>query len=70
MPTCRRCTPAPMAWDRGTCTGGLIAAIENMLPEGERRKFYYLGIDFMREPTDPKDEIRVQKIADSYPRVR
>ena len=49
---------------------GLIAAIENMLPEGERRKFYYLGIDFVREPTDPKDEIRVQKIADSYPRVR
>ena len=48
----------------------LIAAIENMLPEGGQRKFFYLGIDFVREPTDPKDEIRVQQTIDAYPQVK
>ena len=48
----------------------LIAAIENMLPEGGQRKFFYLGIEFVREPTDPKDEIRVQQTIDSYPQVQ
>ncbi|MBK5963864.1 pyruvate ferredoxin oxidoreductase [Thiocystis minor] len=49
---------------------GLIAAVENMLPEGTRRKFYYLSIDFMREALDPKDEIRLQALKDAYPRVQ
>ncbi|MGB5571311.1 MAG: 2-oxoacid:acceptor oxidoreductase family protein [Sedimenticolaceae bacterium] len=48
----------------------LIAAIENMLPEGSQRKFFYLGIEFVREPTDPKDEIRVQQTIDAYPDVK
>lgn len=48
---------------------GLIAAVENMLPEGKRRKFYYLSIDFMREATDPKDEIRLQRLRDAYPAI-
>jgi pyruvate-ferredoxin/flavodoxin oxidoreductase len=49
---------------------GLIAAIENMLPEGHRHKFFYLGVDFVREPADPKDEIRIQRTLDAYPRVK
>ena len=48
----------------------LIAAIENMLPDGQQRKFFYLGIEFVREPTDPKDEIRVQQTIDAYPQVK
>ena len=47
----------------------LLAAVENMLPDGKRRKFYYLGVDFLREPLDPKDEIRIQQLRDAYPLV-
>ncbi len=46
---------------------GLIAAIENMLPMGRRQRFFYLSIDFMREATDPKDEIRLQALSEAYP---
>ena len=49
---------------------GLIAAYENMLPEGGQQKFFYLGVDFVREPTDPKDEIRIQRTLDAYPQIR
>ena len=53
--------PAPTARDRADLQPeGLIAAIENM-PPGGGASSYYLGIDFVRKPTDPKDEIRVQK---------
>ncbi|MEJ2577431.1 MAG: 2-oxoacid:acceptor oxidoreductase family protein, partial [Gammaproteobacteria bacterium] len=48
---------------------GLIAAVENMLPQGEHRKFYYLGVEFVREPADPKDEIRIQQLLEHYPQV-
>ncbi len=48
---------------------GLIAAIENMLPGGPKRRFFYLSVDFVREPLDPKDEIRVQRLKDAYPRI-
>ena len=46
---------------------GLIAAIENMLPNGRRQRFFYLSIDFMREATDPKEEIRLQALSEAYP---
>ena len=49
---------------------GLIAAYENMLPEGRQQKFFYLGVDFVREPADPKDEIRIQRTLDAYPQIR
>jgi pyruvate-ferredoxin/flavodoxin oxidoreductase len=50
---------------------GLIAAVENMLPEGRKRKFFYLGIDFVHAQADsPKNEIWQQKILDAYPQVR
>jgi pyruvate-ferredoxin/flavodoxin oxidoreductase len=48
----------------------LIAAFENMLPDARQRKFFYLGIDFVREPTDPKDEIRIQQTVDAYPQIK
>ena len=48
---------------------GLIGAIENMLPDGGRRRFFYLGVDFVREPDDPKAEIRQNELLEAYPQV-
>jgi pyruvate-ferredoxin/flavodoxin oxidoreductase len=48
----------------------LIGTVENMLPEGTQRKFFYLSVDFARDPINPKDEVHQQDIADKYPRVR
>ncbi|TND00336.1 MAG: putative pyruvate-flavodoxin oxidoreductase [Rhodocyclaceae bacterium] len=48
----------------------LIGTVENMLPEGDQRKFFYLSIDFARDPINPKDEVHQQDIADKYPRIR
>ncbi len=47
----------------------LIAAVENMLPGGGQRRFFYLSIDFVREPVDPQDEIRIQALKDAYPEI-
>jgi pyruvate-ferredoxin/flavodoxin oxidoreductase len=47
----------------------LIGALENMLPDGNHRKFFYLGIDFVREGTTPKQEIQVQKLLEAYPKI-
>ena len=50
---------------------GLIAAVENMLPEGKHKKLFYLGIDFIRETSaTPKQELHQQQISDAYPQVR
>ncbi|MGE0080648.1 MAG: 2-oxoacid:acceptor oxidoreductase family protein [Thiohalomonadaceae bacterium] len=50
---------------------GIIAAVENMLPDGKHRKFFYLGVDFVREkPDSPKQEIYQQDLLEAYPRVR
>lgn len=49
---------------------GLIGAIENMLPEGTQRRFFYLSVDFVRDPLNPKDELHQQDLADKYPRIR
>jgi len=48
----------------------LIGAIENMLPNGTRRRFYYLSVDFVRSPLNPKDEIHQQNLQETYPRIR
>ncbi len=48
----------------------LIGAVENMLPNGARRKFFYLSVDFARDPLNPKDEIHQQQLHDAYPRVK
>ena len=47
----------------------LIGAIENMLPEGTQRRFYYLSIDFVRDPLNPKDEIHQQDLLEKYPQI-
>ena len=49
---------------------GLIAAIENMQPDGAKRKFYYLSIDFARDPINPKDEVHQQDLQEKYPQIR
>ena len=49
---------------------GLIATIENMLPEGAKRKFFYLSIDFARDPLNPKDEVHQQDLHEKYPQIR
>jgi pyruvate-ferredoxin/flavodoxin oxidoreductase len=49
---------------------GLIGAIENMLPEGTQRRFFYLSVDFVRDPLNPKDELHLQDLAEKYPRIR
>ncbi|HEX8964019.1 MAG TPA: 2-oxoacid:acceptor oxidoreductase family protein, partial [Rhodocyclaceae bacterium] len=49
----------------------MIGAIENMLPNGPHRKFFYLSVDFIREQAfNPKDEIHNQKLLDAYPRIK
>ena len=50
---------------------GIIAAVENMLPDGKRKKFFYLGIEFVRETAySPKQEIQQQAVVDAYPEIR
>ena len=50
---------------------GVVGAIENMLPDGARRKFFYLSVDFIRDkPSTPKADIYQQALEDSYPRVK
>ncbi len=48
---------------------GLVAAIENMLPGGSKRKFFYLGIDFVREAATPKQELHIQELLEAYPKI-
>ena len=50
---------------------GVIAAVENMLPNGKQKKFFYLSIDFVHETAaTPKQEIHQQQILEGYPHVR
>ncbi|HSH08741.1 MAG TPA: hypothetical protein VK995_00020, partial [Oceanipulchritudo sp.] len=47
---------------------GLVGAIENMLPDGAKKKFFYLSIDFIHDkPSSPKNEIYQQKLLEYYP---
>jgi pyruvate-ferredoxin/flavodoxin oxidoreductase len=48
----------------------LIAAVENMLPQGARRKFFYLSVDFVRDPLNPQDEVHQQALKDAYPKIK
>ena len=48
--------------------GDIIAAVDNMLPRGTRRRQFYLGIDFIRLDTRlPKLQIWQEQMLDSYP---
>ncbi len=49
---------------------GLIAAVENMLEGGEKRKFFYLSIDFLHDvPDSPKQELYQQELLEAYPDI-
>ena len=50
---------------------GIVAAIENMLPDGRHKRQFYLSIDFLRQSMmTPKQEIYQQAVLDAYPGVR
>ncbi len=50
---------------------GIIGAIENMLPDGPKKKRFYLSIDFIREnPMSPKQRAYQETIQEAYPSVR
>jgi pyruvate-ferredoxin/flavodoxin oxidoreductase len=50
---------------------GIIAAIENMLPDGKHKKQFYLSIDFIRDvPYTPKQRAYQESIQDAYPNVK
>jgi len=49
---------------------GVIAAIENMLPDGPQKRLFYLSIDFVRKSMlTPKQEIYQQSVMEAYPHV-
>ncbi len=50
---------------------GLIAAIENMLPGGKHKKFFYLSVDFLHDTADsPKQELYQEELLEHYPRIK
>jgi pyruvate-ferredoxin/flavodoxin oxidoreductase len=50
---------------------GIVGAVENMLPDGKRKRLFYLSIDFLRdEAVTPKQEMFQQTIEEAYPKVR
>ncbi len=50
---------------------GVIGAVENMLPDGKKKKMFYLSIDFVRDKAyTPKQEVYQQQILESYPDVK
>ena len=50
---------------------GIIGAVENMLPDGKRKKFFYLSVDFIRdESANPKQEIHQQALQEAYPGIK
>ncbi len=49
---------------------GVVAAIENMLPDGKHKRLFYLSIDFVRKSMmTPMQEIYQQSVLDAYPDV-
>lgn len=55
---------------RDTQPEAMIGAFENMLPNGTQRRFFYLSVDFIRDPLNPKDEIHQQALQEAYPKIR
>jgi pyruvate-ferredoxin/flavodoxin oxidoreductase len=50
--------------------GDIIAAVENMLPDGRQARQFYLGIDFVREGTKlPKLQIWQEELLQAYPNI-
>ncbi len=49
----------------------LVAAIENMLPDGKHKPFYYLSVDFVHEKAStPAQQIHQQNLLDGYPHIK
>jgi pyruvate-ferredoxin/flavodoxin oxidoreductase len=49
---------------------GVLAAVENMLPDGPHKRQFYLSIDFVRTSMmTPQQEIYQQQVTDAYPEV-
>ena len=49
----------------------LVAAIENMLPDGGHKPFYYLSVDFVHdEAANPTQEIHQQNLLQGYPHLK
>ena len=49
----------------------IIGAIENMLPNGSKRNFFYLSVDFIHDqPANPKQEIYQQELQEAYPTIK
>ena len=50
---------------------GIVGTVENMLPDGKRKKMFYLSIDFLLDnPITPKQEMYQQTVAEAYPQVK
>ncbi|HSW31353.1 MAG TPA: 2-oxoacid:acceptor oxidoreductase family protein [Longimicrobiales bacterium] len=50
--------------------GDIVAAVNNMLPDGKHRRQFYLGIDFIRKGTKlPKLQIWQEQLLDAYPHL-
>jgi|GEM_PF-17962 len=50
----------------------LLAAVDNVLPEGAGRRFVYLGVDFVRDAERVPERLRdwQTRILEAYPKVR
>lgn len=50
---------------------GLIAAVENMLPQGKHKRQFYLSIDFVHDtPYTPKQALYQDELLAQYPHLR
>ncbi len=50
--------------------GDIIAAVNNMLPDGKKRRMYYLGLDFVRKDTKyPKLQLWQEELLEEYPHL-
>ncbi len=78
-PSVGACAPSEMPVFYSGCFGlgsrdlqpnQLVAAVENMMDGGRKRKQFYLGIEFVRQGTElPKLRIWQEQLLDSYPDI-
>ena len=48
----------------------IISAVENMLPDGQQKKFVYLGINFiLKNELSPQQEVQQQDLLEAYPHI-
>ena len=77
LPTFTKLTDAPPIYSGSFGMGsrdlqpeGLIGAVENMLPDGGKKRFFYTSIDFVHETaSSPKMAIHQDTIVKDYPHV-